>query len=624
MDDFKDLDQEIEHLKKQLNFGGEGGAAAPEINDYWKRRLDEEKILFAKRMDARKEEKKALEFKIGQQQSQIEQYHQSLKDLEKKFEQESSQWEERLRVKEADLLIEKNRVLNEEKVKEAEIETRRMLAQVAELNSKIAHIRDEQAIEIQRLNENFETERQAFAEKREAAAQQGALLEKRIKELEQDIAARTAELEKTKAAYDQKLKDADAKIGTLSAERETLDKGAKSLADQLDEQQKKAADEKRQLQVSYKNLTEYFVGNLRKNFGPLVGLVHFVAKHRVTDTTWDIFRDLIQKVDSETESFSVQSNVTYIYNEPFPALVALPDSEYPVWKSALVNTRAEVRRVEARQLVREAGKLKPQVAIVSGRFLRRARALRRRWPFLPIIISGDLNGKTTNALLAAGYRVIVPPYVIEEMVNVVTHAAGNSIAQTDYWNKIRIKRSRLLPALALGAALLAAGGIFAGRYLNLPALELPGFSRATSFATPYPQPTNLTYDGQYLWACDWMGQSVYKHKINGELGLVRIFYFPGKHFAGLAWIRGNLWTADPWERKINRHNSDDNLTILASYDAPGSAPSGLAGDGTVLWSCDAAAGMIYRHRLDEKLTVEAAVPSPGPSPAGLYFDGTSL
>jgi len=626
MDDFKDLDQEINNLKKQLNFGGgaEGGGAFPEINDYWKRRLDEEKILFSKRLSGREEEKKTLELRISQQQAQIDQYHQVLKELEKKFDHESSQWEERLRIKEADLLLEKNRVLNEEKVKEAELETRRMLSQVAELNSRIARIRDEQSMEIGRLNENFSTERAAFEEKLKMAARHGELLEKRIKELEQSLAERNLELEKVKAEAEKKIRDAEAKIVTLTNDRAALEEEKQTLIGFNEEQKHRSAEEKRQLEISYRNLSRYFIENMRKYFGPLVGLAHFVSEHRVTAGTWNLFRDLIQKIDTETDSFSMQTNVTYTYNETFRVLVAMPDNEFSVWRSALLNTRGEVVRLAAQQLAREMDKAKPQVVIISGRSVRYARALRRRWPFVPVIISGSVEGNTAKALLAEGYPVIMPPYVIEEMVGAVIHAAGSSIAQPAYWETIAIKKTHTAPLLALGLVLVAAAVGYFGRTMEIPALHIPGFTRTTSFSTPYPQPTNLTYDGQYLWACDWMGQSIYKHKINGELGLVRIFYFPGKHFSALAWVKGNLWTVDPWEKKIYRHNSDEALTILSSYDAPGGAPSGLAGDGTVLWSCDASTGRIYRHKIDDKLSVEATFKSPGPNPSGLFYDGQSL
>ncbi|OGF49630.1 MAG: hypothetical protein A2044_04555 [Candidatus Firestonebacteria bacterium GWA2_43_8] len=145
-----------------------------------------------------------------------------------------------------------------------------------------------------------------------------------------------------------------------------------------------------------------------------------------------------------------------------------------------------------------------------------------------------------------------------------------------------------------------------------------------TFSIVYSHPSGICIDGEFVWVCDWFSQSVYKHKLDDNMTMVKSYYFPDIHPSGIAIFNDNVWISDSWTGTITKHKMDDALSIEASYVSPQANPVGLMWDGVALWSCDGVAKKIYKHRLDEKLSVVASYDSPGESPVGLFWDGKNM
>jgi len=71
-----------------------------------------------------------------------------------------------------------------------------------------------------------------------------------------------------------------------------------------------------------------------------------------------------------------------------------------------------------------------------------------------------------------------------------------------------------------------------------------------SFATPGGTPMGLTFDGKYLWHCDYLLGLIYQIDIDGM--------------------------------------------VIKSFAAPGNDPSGLTFDGRLLWDCEYGTDLIYQ------------------------------
>ena len=580
MDEFNELDKELARLRDQIatrdqatrqyNFVPEG--------DYWKRRLDEEKILMNKKLSAREEEKKALEAKLSQQQTHIDQYSQNIKDLEKKFDQESHQWEERLKAREMDLVIEKNRILSEEKLTKMEAENKRLLENIAEMNAKISDLKTEQSEEKKKFSEYFVQEREVYVEKMKAHLRHNEVLEARIKELESELARKIDEIEKVKNEYAAQLKESEARYKELMQRKESIEK-EKANADTLNAQQKKQFDEdKRKLETGHQKEGLELVQSLRKSMGPLIGAIHLASTQVPVRSAWKVFKDIVQNLESDIEGYSQRSHLGFAMKEPPKVAALLSDEELFGLEKAIPNNRAELERYEGKDICREIEEKKPQALVTTVKRLADAQKVRSRYAFLPIIMLGEVPPKIAKVLRYRNFVLASPPLSEEETAELIAHTAYQSVARAEFWGQISVPRSKMLPiaagsmallCLILGYQFFSQNGVFS----HLLA------SKVVSFATPYPQPTSVAFDGKNLWGCDWTGQSVFKHAVNGSLSIERIFYFPGKHFASLTWDGSTLWSMDTWEKKIYRHNMDENLTVTATYSAPSLSPAGLAGNG---------------------------------------------
>jgi hypothetical protein len=623
MDEFKELDRELEKLRSELSLQDEFQRhfSTPAPGDYWRRRMDEEKALWDRKVKAGDEEKKALESKIGAQQQQMDGYNRKIDELQRKFEQEVRGWEDRLRIKEAEVLIEKNRLLSEQRIKEAEFENNELLRKIAALNADINRIKEEHAVAVQKLNEEFARERDTYEERIKAGQGSMEVLRGRITELENMLAEAAAAAQQSAKQYEDKIKAAEAETAQAAAENDSLKREKQGLAEEVTKTKLKSIEEKKQLENTFRESGSGFVRVWRKHLGSLMGVVQFVSSNKVKRSSWDVLKEMLGKMDEETQLLAAQASMLERQPEKYPAAVLADDEDFAVWEKTLAGGSVEIFRLNPKEWKEGVQSLKPRVLFASVKYHGLAKKINRRWKFLPVVISGDMKPGFMKKAMARGFYALSAPAADSELEAVLNTAAFRSAAHPDYWDRIQVKRSAIAP---IAAVLLIAAAVTAGYvYYRMPQLLAPP-AKVVSFATPYLQPTNLTFDGQNLWACDWYGQSIYKHKINGELGISRIFYFPNRHFSALAWAEGTMWSADAVDQKIYKHNSDDNLTITKTFDSPGTAPSGLAGNSHFIWSCDSAAAKIYKHNIDDTLSIAEEYPAPGTSPSGLYYDGKFL
>lgn len=623
MDEFNELDKELAQLKEELAGHDDEWTRQfhfPAAGDYWRRRLEEEKTLWEKKISARTEEKKALEAMINQQKSQLEQYNQRVKEIEKKFEDDSKRWAERLKAKETDLFLEKNRLLWEEKVKQANEENQKLLEKASELNAKIGDMKDEQYKDKKKLGDIFDQERAVYEERIKTYTDQIDVLKKRITELDENIEHRVTQMQKINDFYDAKLTESEKNAAELLLAKDSIAKEKEELQQNLDRINKEAKKDRERAKQSTSHINQAYVQSLHSYLGPLFGFVESIASGKLASSSWKMVKELVQRVENETELFMTHTGVEFSYNTLYSVAVMLTDKEFTFWEDISTNNSIRMKALKRKTFKKEILTNKPQAVIVSIKYLNIAKKIQRLWPFLPIIVFGNIEHKKSEKLKARGFKIISPPYMTSEVLNIINQTANQSVAWPEFWNEIKMKRSYIKPALTL-AVVVALG--LAGYFISVNYL-VPTVPKAITFSTPYSKPTNLAYDGEYLWVCDWFGQGVYQHKPDDTLELERIFHFPEKHLTSIAWVGGYLWSADPFQKKIFKHNMDGQLSVLASYAIKNAAPSGLAGDGKVLWSCDSAQARIYRHRLDKKLSIEAKYNSPGPSPSGLYYDGEKL
>ncbi|MBN1620973.1 MAG: hypothetical protein JW871_00090 [Endomicrobiales bacterium] len=621
MDEFKDLDKELSRLREELEFQDEWGKGMhfPSEGDYWRKRLEEEKHIWSRKMNNKDDEKKYLQEKLLQQKAQIEEYNGKLKDLEKKFEDDVRRWEERLKSKEMDLVMEKNRLMSEEKVKEAEIETRSMQEKISDLNAKIGEIKDQELKERSKIYEDFSHERSRYEEKIKLYNDQIVVLKGRIYELEENLRHKITEYDKICQDYDQKIKETKHAIEDLGIIKETLNKEKEGLNEELTNLKQKDEQEKNEMKSTFAKISQNFLRNVNSYLGPVFALVNLIIDGKVTKSSWRLVRDAVQRTENELDLFVINSDLERSYSNLFTLAAILPNQELPFWKNMAERNSFKIKILDNNHAKDDVLKSKPQILVISSQYLKTAKKIRKLWPFIPIIIYGDVEAKASRKLESKGFIVVGVPCLVEEVSEIVNKAGNHSVAWPEFWNDLKIKKSHANPVLVFSFLFLS---VIAGYFIRKHYLAAASY--ISSYDVVYSKPTNIAFDGEYIWICDWFGQSIYKHKPGKKLELVKIFHFPEKHITTISWINGYLWSADPWNKKIYKHNLDENLTILDSYPISGISPSAICGYNNKLWSCDASKGEIYLHDIEKDLKITATYKSPGTSPSGLFFDGEKL
>jgi len=625
MDEFNELDKELERLKVEftLNDVTAKKSQMPDYEGYWKRRMEEEKILWSKRVQGKDEEKKSLEERLKQQQSIIDEYNGKIEEIEKKVQYETLAWEQKLKAKEADLLIERNRLLNEEKVRNMDIENKKLLGQIADLNEKIVLLKEEQKNEVDRLNRSFKNEKDVYEEKVATVHKQIEILEARIAENADLLKEKEGSSSTTEHDLRTRMAAITSEISKHVKEKEKAEIERQTLLVELQDVKAKAEEEKKNLQAAIRESTIAFLSDLKQHSGPLSGLLRFAKENNAKKSIWKAISQTAQNLENQIENYETTASIKPPHKRPVKIASLLPERDMQILGGMIAVLPHEIAIISKKKLEKDIMNAKPQIVVLPPKYVKLSARIKKEWPFLDVFVFGEADHKVAKKAAKLHVAALVPPYSQEVIYSAVSKAVYSTVAWPEYWKELKVKKSGpiyLLFILLLG--IFAAGG-YTQKDRLMDTIRKYAVHQ-TVFTTPYPQPTGIATDGKSVWACDWYGQSVYQHNVEKNMEISKIFYFPGKRFSALCFASGYVWTADPWEKKIYRHNLDDTLSIVEAFNSPNSAPSGLAGDGKYLWSCDAVRGEIYRHAIDKELTIEAAFKCPGLNPSGLYYDGASL
>jgi len=178
--------------------------------------------------------------------------------------------------------------------------------------------------------------------------------------------------------------------------------------------------------------------------------------------------------------------------------------------------------------------------------------------------------------------------------------------------KKSIRRLILLVTIAL----LAVGGVF---------LKNQVFWRVQTYVLPYDHPSSFTVLGNQLLISDWVTQSLYFHRLDRTLSILKVVNASGFHFSGLAGEGKKILGNDKWQRKIFTLSfTDSELQQGSSISSPGPKPGGLFIDDDFLWSTDPRLQKIFRHRLGNNSETPQEYSTPQLHPISLFRRGDFL
>ncbi len=199
------------------------------VADFWKRRYDEERMLWERKLEIKEDEKKNLKDKAQSHEMSIKELDYRFKELERRWEQEKLMLEDRLKSKEIESSLEKAQLMWESRIKLLEEENRSMKTQLglspevpAQVQGAISYtVATPAADAARREMEKHLSEREAILRKNEEEAK------KRLEALE----AEKNEVAKTLADKEKSLGGAKEKWEKLEKD---LDKMSAQMRQQLD------------------------------------------------------------------------------------------------------------------------------------------------------------------------------------------------------------------------------------------------------------------------------------------------------------------------------------------------------------------------------------------------------
>jgi len=587
---YSELDKELARLKSELeiqdemtsrfSMGGGGFSSSP---NYWQRRLAEEQELWKKRLLTREEEKKALEARIKKQELSLEEYRQKLAEIEKTFERELKDREERFRLKEADLLLEKNRLLWEEKIKDAESETRQLLEKINALNETIARLKDENIADREKLQAQHAEEKRILDEKIASLESVIKKLEEHLSEVKSNSALEIEKLKNEIALRTEELEALSSARTELDARKNSLLKEIDALNNRLDEEKKIYEDTRRGLAVRALGIIEEKMGYLRRiaAYRERFGLAP--APKEVEIFLSDA-REALERIFNGGNTPQGEEKSAESFK---PIVVAIGDSDR--LKSVLTAMeRVSYRQCRLATWRKDISRIMPSAIITDSPVC--AFSAARKYPFLPVLCFSEKNISVKSEKLPHNLRILSSQNPSSAVVALkeIEESALNSFARPENWQTLIPNKSILknkfvgislggISGFILAIVIVVVAGVFVkvptgGRLADISAgwgSSLVG-GTVKEFSVPYSMPTAVTLDGgRYLWSCDWQGGAIYQHLIDNNLTLKKISYFPNQTFSALTYHAGALYSANPWNKKIYKHLINENFSVEKEYSSAG-------------------------------------------------------
>ncbi len=105
----------------------------------------------------------------------------------------------------------------------------------------------------------------------------------------------------------------------------------------------------------------------------------------------------------------------------------------------------------------------------------------------------------------------------------------------------------------------------------------------------------LAYDGEFLWSCgdDDQGGSILYQIEADTCKVEEAFPTPGHAPSDLSWDGRYVWVTDRDSGRVDRFDPETRK-ISRSVITPGFSPFGVAWDGRYMWVCDSGTGRLYR------------------------------
>ncbi len=269
-----EIEKELSEL--ELQYGDKDDVMqsliTPSVSAYWRRKLEEEKILYEKILQTKEEEKKQIILKLQQQEQIIEELKKQIEKIERgEYEKLKDKFEE-LRSKELELEKEKEKLVWQQQIQGLEYDKKIIEKEVERAKQEFEQQKQELLVYYNRqFNSLLEVQNQLLEET--------SRLEQ---ELDKVLFTAKKEVEKFGSEKDlilKELEDLKVVVDNLKREKEILINEKNLLLRNIEDIKKQNIVDKKKIvsDISY-NIKNY-INEIRSLCGLIIGAINFVSRH---------------------------------------------------------------------------------------------------------------------------------------------------------------------------------------------------------------------------------------------------------------------------------------------------------------------------------------------------------
>lgn len=270
---WEEIEKELTQLEAQFGDNEEilQNLITPSVSSYWRKKLEEEKLLYEKMLQTKEEEKKQILLKLEQQQQIIDDLKQQIEKIEKGEHEKIRQKYEELKLKEIEIEKEKEKLIWQQQIQGLEFDKKIIEQEVEKAKRDFEQQKQELLVYYNRqFNSLLEIQNQLLEET--------AQLEK---ELDRIVAAARQEVSKVsleKSNLEEELNNAKRMLDELAKEKQNLLFEKNEFIKKIEEIKKQNyLDKVNLLNIIAQNVKNY-TNEVRSLCGLIIGAVNFIVK----------------------------------------------------------------------------------------------------------------------------------------------------------------------------------------------------------------------------------------------------------------------------------------------------------------------------------------------------------
>lgn len=258
----------------------------PSVSSYWKRKLEEEKLLHQKILETKEEEKKQIQLKLQQQEEIIKELKQQIEKLERGEYEKLYKAKEELRLKELELAKEKEKLIWQQQIQGLEFDKKLIEEKVTSIKKEFEKEKQELLIY---YNHQFDT----LLDVQRNLVEETNRLEK---ELERIVSAANAEIATVKKSNEEllsQLNEAKNFVEQIKLEKTVILQEKKVLEETIESLRKEHLIDKRRLVDSIATIVKNNVSEIRSIAGLIIGAVNFCERYHKSKSVVKFHYNLI-------------------------------------------------------------------------------------------------------------------------------------------------------------------------------------------------------------------------------------------------------------------------------------------------------------------------------------------